>query len=172
MFVLGSGGHTSEILPLISGLSKGRNYGSFICVCTSSDEMSMQNEHIPKETEFVLIPRSRKVGQSYFSSIFTTIYSIFYCFTLIFKKPDLLVVNGPGVCLPVVFNIYLGNIIGITKCHIVFIESFCRVNSLSLTGKLVYPFCDNFYVYWDSLLNKRKGIELLDLFSVNKKHDE
>ena len=172
MFVLGSGGHTGEILPLISGLSKKKNYNRFICVCTSQNEMNTQNGQIPKDTEFVLIPRSRKVGQSYFTSVFTTLYSIFYCFILIFKRPDLLIVNGPGVCLPVVLNIYLGNLIGLSNCCIVFIESFCRVNSLSLTGKLIYPFCDKFYVCWQSLLNKGRKIELLDLFNLNKLKSE
>jgi len=36
---------------------------------------------------------------------------------------------------------------------IIFIESFAKVNSPTLTGKLVYKFADEFYVQWYSMLN-------------------
>lgn len=38
--------------------------------------------------------------------------------------------------------------------RIVYVESFARVHSLSLTGKLVYPFVDKFIVQWPQLLKK------------------
>ena len=34
---------------------------------------------------------------------------------------------------------------------IIFIESFAKVNSQTLTGKLVYKFADQFYVQWDEM---------------------
>ena len=47
------------------------------------------------------IYRSRNVGQSYLSSILTTLIALFNAIPLIFKiKPNLLLVNGPGTCLP------------------------------------------------------------------------
>ena len=47
-----------------------------------------------------LIKRSRNVGQSYFTSIFTTIAAIFLSISLIYKiKPTVLLVNGPGNCI-------------------------------------------------------------------------
>jgi len=38
-----------------------------------------------------------------------------------------------------------------TSCKIVFVESFCRSQSLSLSGRLLYPFVDRFVVHWDEL---------------------
>ena len=35
---------------------------------------------------------------------------------------------------------------------LVFIESYAKVNTPTLTGKLLYPFADRFYVQWEELL--------------------
>ena len=40
--------------------------------------------------------------------------------------------------------------------RLVFVESFCRVESLSLTGLLVRPVCDAFVVQWEQLKEKYK----------------
>lgn len=37
--------------------------------------------------------------------------------------------------------------------EIIYIESFARVESLSVTGKLLYPFVDRFLVQWPQLSN-------------------
>ena len=39
----------------------------------------------------------------------------------------------------------------IFKRKIIFIESFAKVNSPTLTGKLVYKFADRFYVQWEEM---------------------
>ena len=48
-----------------------------------------------------VIPRSREVGQSYCWSVLTTIKACLYAIPqAIWINPDLLLVNGPGTCLP------------------------------------------------------------------------
>ncbi len=76
---------------------------------------------------WLTIPRSREVGQSYSSSIFTTIKStlfIYYKFTTLGtidlvgkRRMDMsdieikfLVCNGPGTCVPVVFILLLNRV--------------------------------------------------------------
>ncbi|EAY12034.1 hypothetical protein TVAG_038800 [Trichomonas vaginalis G3] len=167
MSVLGSGGHTGEMMPLIEALSKEKKYTKFTIICADSDKLSFQHPSIPKNSILKTIPRSRKVGQSFFTSIFTTIWSILASLTLMFQKPDLLLVNGPGVCLPVVLSVFIGNVLGISNCSIVFVESFCRVHTLSLTGKLIYNFCDLFFGHWKELLPLKKRAQLIDLFGLN-----
>lgn len=52
--------------------------------------------------------------------------------------------NGPGTAVPLCYahwalsKLLLWN----TDAKILFIESFCRVTSLSLSGKLLYPIAD------------------------------
>ncbi|KAH0792009.1 UDP-N-acetylglucosamine transferase subunit ALG14 [Histomonas meleagridis] len=168
LVVLGSGGHTGEMMPLVHSLVQSPNYKKFIFVFSDTDQLSKKHPLIPKDSQFISIPRARKVGQSFFTSFFTTIYSFIATLPVMFTKPQLLLVNGPGVCYPVVLTIFLGNMLGITNCSIVFIESVCRVKSLSLTGKLIYPLCDLFFVYWPDLLKFKKRAQLLDLYGLNK----
>eukprot|EP00536_Pseudo-nitzschia_multiseries_P009519 jgi/Psemu1/306579/fgenesh1_kg.267_\ len=113
------------------------------------------------------IPRSREVGQSYWSSILTTVYSFFFAFWLVgFRvQPDLVLVNGPGTCLPIAVSAFFFRVIGWkTGTKIVFVESFCRVTSLSLTGKLLYPIADMFAVCWEQLHEKYDRTYLITSF--------
>eukprot|EP01097_Dermamoeba_algensis_P006516 TRINITY_DN4080_c0_g1_i1.p1 TRINITY_DN4080_c0_g1~~TRINITY_DN4080_c0_g1_i1.p1 ORF type:complete len:156 (-),score=11.96 TRINITY_DN4080_c0_g1_i1:41-508(-) len=88
------------------------------------------------EKEIIEIPRSRHVGQSYFTSIFTTLYSIFAAILIVFKqKPDIIFCNGPGTCIPLCLA---SMILQGKKCRVVYFESFARVNRLSLSGRICY----------------------------------
>ncbi len=66
---------------------------------------------------------------------------------LLVEKPDVIVSLGAEIALPF---FYLAKPLGIKT---VFIESWCRIDGLSKTGKLVYPIADTFYVQWPQLLD-------------------
>ena len=106
------------------------------------------------------IYRSRNVGQSYFSSVLTTLIALLNAIPLIFKlKTNLLLVNGPGTCLPLCIIYYLYSKIFFCRNNkIIFIESICRVKTLSLTGKILYylNLTDSFIVQWPDLQSKYK----------------
>ncbi len=65
---------------------------------------------------------------------------------LLREKPQVIVSTGSEIALPFLF---WGRLMGIKS---VFIESWSRVQSLSRTGKLVYPLVDEFWVQWPQLL--------------------
>ena len=71
---------------------------------------------------------------------------------------DLVVTNGPGTALPVCYCSFLLNKVLLFNIHskILFVESFCRVSEISLTGKLLAPIADKFVVHWEELHNKYK----------------
>lgn len=47
--------------------------------------------------------------------------------------------NGPGTTIPVVYSLFINKLLFINiGLKIIFIESFCRVTHLSLTGVLLY----------------------------------
>lgn len=106
------------------------------------------------------ITRSRNVKQSYSSSIKTTLVAIMKCIPLVFHlKPDLILCNGPGTCIPICFVSYLFKIFYINyNCKIAFIESFCRVKSLSLSGKMLLYFTDIFVVQWPKISKISKKV--------------
>ena len=44
--------------------------------------------------------------------------------------------------------------VGWCDTRIVFVESFCRTKSLSVTGRLLYPFACRFIVQWEELVDR------------------
>lgn len=166
LIVAGSGGHTTEILRLVGSLSSA--YSPRHYVIAESDEMSAkkihsleltraQNDSTTEHTEYHLhrIPRSREVRQSWLSSVFTTLYSMWFSFPLVHRiKPDLVLCNGPGTCVPICVSALLLGIVGIKKVIIVYVESICRVETLSLSGKILWHLSDYFIVQWPALKEK------------------
>jgi beta-1,4-N-acetylglucosaminyltransferase len=66
-------------------------------------------------------------------------------------RPQLILANGPGTALPpclCAFALRALLPLPLFSVTVVFVESFCRVRSLSLTGRLLYPLADKFIVHW------------------------
>ncbi|XP_060088209.1 UDP-N-acetylglucosamine transferase subunit ALG14 homolog [Heteronotia binoei] len=163
LVVAGSGGHTTEILRLLGNLSQA--YSPRHYVLADSDKMSEDKirsfEQKKADTSpsslFTLsrIPRSREVRQSWSSSVLTTIRSIVYSLPLTFRlKPDVVLCNGPGTCVPICISALLLRLLGLKRVTIVYVESICRVENLSLSGKILYHFSDHFFVQWPALKEK------------------
>ncbi|XP_063795899.1 UDP-N-acetylglucosamine transferase subunit ALG14 homolog isoform X2 [Pseudophryne corroboree] len=158
-----TGGHTTEILRLLSSLST--SYSPTHYVIADTDQMSEKKIRSFENTKdkgsshplysIHRIPRSREVRQSWSSSLLTTLQSLLYSVPLTLRlKPDLILCNGPGTCIPVCFSALLLGILGLKKILIVYVESICRVESLSLSGKLLYHIADYFIVQWPPLKDK------------------
>jgi UDP-N-acetylglucosamine:LPS N-acetylglucosamine transferase len=67
------------------------------------------------------------------------------------QNPDVVISTGAGLALPF---FVLGRI---QRRRLVYIESITRVEKLALTGRLVYPLADAFFVQWDSLSELRRA---------------
>lgn len=61
------------------------------------------------------------------------------------ERPDLIISTGAAVAVPF---FYVGKMFG-AKC--IFVEVYDRVQSSTLTGKLVYPITDLFVVQWEEM---------------------
>jgi beta-1,4-N-acetylglucosaminyltransferase len=160
MIILGSGGHTGELLQMLKELDFNKfKTCYFISAHNDKNSFTKAKEVIPinsyKNTkfEFQTIYRSRNVGQSFVSSVFTFAYALVHAvFILIKTRPTLMVTNGPGVAVPLVYIGYLMKLVGImAEFKILFIESYCRTKSISMSGKMVKPICDRFIVLWESI---------------------
>lgn len=125
------------------------------------------------EAQVYTLPRAREVHQSYTSSIFTTLYSTYKTIQLLWKiRPQLILTNGPGTCVPIIYCAFflrcLDSFVHFTSLRTrmfrtIFIESVCRVKTLSLSGKLVYYFVDSFVVHWPSLMEGYDMVEICDV---------
>ncbi|KAM5162157.1 UDP-N-acetylglucosamine transferase subunit ALG14 [Callospermophilus lateralis] len=166
LVVAGSGGHTTEILRLVGSLSSA--YSPRHYVIADTDEMSsnkiksFERDQANRDCSTMYpqyyihqIPRSREVQQSWFSTVFTTLHSMWVSFPLILQvKPDLVLCNGPGTCIPICISALLLGILGVKKVIIVYVESICRVETLSLSGKILFHLSDHFIVQWPTLKEK------------------
>lgn len=160
LIVLGSGGHTAEMMAIIKQLNK-KNYSPRYYVLASTDttsEVKVLGIEEPttskNDYEIFRIKRSRHVGQSYITSIVTTLQSILQCIPLVYRlQPDLILCNGPGTCVPICLIAFCLKIVGAisVQCKIVFVESFCRVKSVSLSGRILIWIADCFVVQWPQL---------------------
>lgn len=190
LVVLGSGGHTTEMIHLLTSIQHHEYFAPLNYVVAETDVTSIRRleafatavsnkdnnfegkgevartydepiVRLPPQGMVYKIPRAREVGQSYLSSIFTTFYSLLYTAKLVLftTRPDLLIINGPGTCLPIAIWTFVARLLGISYGNIVFIESFCRVKSLSLTGKVLWKIgiVDLFLVHWPELLKNVSG---------------
>lgn len=166
LVVLGSGGHTSEMLRLTAHLSP-QIYIPLCYVVASTDHTSAKR--IPEKElksgrcRICTIPRSREVGQSYVTSLWTTLVAGVYAATMVARiRPELVLVNGPGTCIPVCVVAFALRVVGLRpNSRTVFCESFCRVKSLSLSGRIMYLLADRFVVHWPELLERYPRTEYI-----------
>ena len=181
MVVLGSGGHTSEMFQALECLPE-TFWASRqpVYVVSDSDKDSaevakdfeLQHGTIERceRCRILRIPRAREVGQSYVTSIGTTLYAWLKCILVAFEEdPDVLLTNGPGVCIPVVAATYfVGVLLGRSRASVVYMESFTCVDHLSMSGKLLLRIADVFTVQWTTLeakLARRWGCRSRVLFA-------
>ena len=161
LVVLGSGGHTAEMLRLFTDFDFDR-YGPLTLVTAATDTTSRAKaeRELPREAlataRWAEIPRAREVGQSFGSSVPSTLRALFACVRLIWTaSPDLVLVNGPGTCVPVAV---LARLFG---SRVIFAESWCRVSTLSLTGRIMYWVAHRFVVHWPELARRYPRAEYL-----------
>ena len=62
------------------------------------------------------------------------------------ERPDVVITTGAGI---VVFFCVFAKLFG---AKLIFIESMARIESPTLTARMLYPFADLFFVQWPGLL--------------------
>lgn len=66
------------------------------------------------------------------------------------ERPDVIVSTGAALAVPFFL---LGKLFG---AHLVYVESLTRIDGPSLTGRLVYPLADAFFVQWPGAARGRR----------------
>jgi beta-1,4-N-acetylglucosaminyltransferase len=203
--VLGSGGHTAEMLTML------RNYPSLLAdytyrtyivsagdslsaikasdfekeLAASEEETKSATEELPDvpspppKYDIITITRARRVHQSIFTTPMTVTLCLRDCLKVLsgthkdqshaasaHTSPDLILTNGPGtgVCVVVASIILLffgaggsshdGAYHSSGEMRTIYIESWARVKTLSLSGWILKPLVDRFVVQWASLQRK------------------
>ena len=144
MLVLGSGGHTKQMIILANMLGRDYNYEYVIA---KDDLLSEKKIKIPGGVFRLYNPR-KMTDKSRIITFFKAIISSFESISLLAKsKADIIIACGPGLAIPL-------SIIGklFFRKKLIFIESWSRVYSKSLAGKFLYPISDISFVQWEQEL--------------------
>ncbi|KAL4975723.1 oligosaccharide biosynthesis protein Alg14 like-domain-containing protein [Aspergillus desertorum] len=210
LVVLGSGGHTAEMLSLLRRMDiDTTKYIYRTYVVSSGDNFSatkaVQFESAlgakPDSYAIITVPRARRVHQSYLTAPFTTILSFWSCLLVLCGRhpdqqrhkrptqlsspfPDLILTNGPATAVCVILAARLLRLVAYClsflssvrsnprsmtgkganggapspeefRLRTVFVESWARVKTLSLSGKILLPFADRFLVQWPAMEGRR-----------------
>ena len=131
----------------------------------------------------VTVPRARRVHQSYLTAPLSTLQCFWACLlmlrglhpdqgplpsNILSAYPDLILSNGPATAVCVILAAkalrlcrYLNpprntedSVLLKYQLRTIFVESWARVTTLSLSGKLLMPFVDRFLVQWPALEGK------------------
>ena len=128
--------------------------------------------HLQASYQVLTIPRARRVHQSLLTTPFSSAWSLAVCVYHITLAPivggksfaDVLILNGPGTCVMLVLATYLNRassalqatfasisilmnsfqVMGLPSPRLIYVESFARVNRLSLSGRLLHRLVDRY----------------------------
>lgn len=133
-FMASSGGHFEQIMMLKPLMKK---YKSFIV--TEKTNYSIENTNIP----FYYL---KQVNRNEFKFIYYMTINFIKTIKIFIKEnPDVIISTGALATIPMCVIGHLFN------KKVIFIESFAKINSPTLTGKLIYKFADQFYVQWEEM---------------------
>jgi UDP-N-acetylglucosamine:LPS N-acetylglucosamine transferase len=130
--VCSHGGHLTETLEIIEAFA--------------GHELIFATYHSARDAQV------RLLGRAYFTAnigtnVWRMLRAFFWAFAVLrCERPSVVISLGAEIALPFFYSAKL------FKIKTLFIESWCRVENLSLTGKLVYPATDVFWVQWPQLL--------------------
>ncbi|KAL4944233.1 hypothetical protein BDV06DRAFT_187875 [Aspergillus oleicola] len=214
LIVLGSGGHTAEMLSMLRRMELDpAKYTYRTYIVSSGDNFSaakaiefeatlINRGAKPASYAVVTVPRARRVHQSYLTAPYTTLISFWSCLLALCglhpdqqqqktpvqlpsPYPDLILTNGPATAVCVVLaarllrlsHWFLSTLFparmryhplsstgarngkalqaGQFRLRTVFVESWARVKTLSLSGNILLPFADRFLVQWPALEGRR-----------------
>lgn len=186
-YIFGSGGHTSELCATIKQKLRCSQNMHRRYLITEGDKHSLNSmiklEDLIKDTyrfgsdgtwDVASVTRARKVHQSFFTSIFTSLWSAWEVIHTLttrpsarrqasdgdnFRWPHVLITNGPGTGFVVALVAHMLKIFYLApqnRLKVVYIETWAQVTRLSLTGRLFYwtAIADIFIIQHEKLAAK------------------
>ena len=134
-FAASSGGHFEQLLMLRPLMEK---YDSFVIT-----EETTYKAEVKGQKMYYMQMVNRKEPTFLLRMLVNTIRSLKIYLR---EKPDAVICTGVLAMIPICL---IAKLFG---KKLIFIESFAKVTSPTLTGKLLYRFADQFYVQWEQML--------------------
>ncbi|KAG9779512.1 UDP-N-acetylglucosamine transferase subunit alg14 [Exophiala dermatitidis] len=140
----------------------------------------IKQEESTSQYDIVTVHRARKVHQSILTTPVSSLLCLWDCIGVLRGKkttrrqghsrlyPDLILTNGPGTGVIVILASIILRFFGLCPSRLgpngrgdrhqmrtIFIESWARVKTLSLSGRLLRPVVDRFIVQWPQLAEQQ-----------------
>ncbi|KAG6095348.1 hypothetical protein E4U31_005915 [Claviceps sp. LM219 group G6] len=181
LFVLGSGGHTKEMLMMMDDGTQEFTGAHRRYLISSGDGMSenhledyeselKRSSTAPGTYDKCIVTRARRVHQPLWSTPWTGLLSILDILPVLLvppkkeggtalRYPGIIFSNGPATGFFVALAVHTLKLLGLVpdnKMKFVYIESWARIATLSLTGKLLFytGIADAFYVQHEEVAVK------------------
>lgn len=132
-FIASSGGHLEQLMMLKPLMEK---YNTFIVT-----EETDYYVNFDKKTYYLNQMNRHEI--SFIPKIILN--SVKSLIIFINENPDYVISTGALAVIPMCI------IAKLFKKKVIFIESFAKITSPTLTGKLIYKFADQFYIQWESM---------------------
>jgi beta-1,4-N-acetylglucosaminyltransferase len=136
LFIASLGGHLTQLLQLKPLFSE---YDYHIVTEKSIITKELQKQY---PISFVLYGARNYLFRYIFKFTCNTLLSFYY---FLRERPDVIVTTGAHTAVPMC---YIAKLFG---KKVIFIESFAKTTTPTLSGRLVYPIADLFIVQWESM---------------------
>ena len=134
-FAASSGGHYEQLMMLKPLMNK---YDSFVI----TEETIYKTKQNGKKIYYM-----KQVNRKEKGFCLKMLINAKRAFLIFLKeKPDIIICTGVLAMIPICL------VSKIAGKRLIYIESFAKVTSATLTGKLLYKFADHLYVHWGSML--------------------
>lgn len=134
-FISSTGGHLDQLMMLRPIME---NYNSFIVT------EKTRYESIKGCNKIYYLHQVNRVEKIWILKIIINTFISLYIFFL--ERPKVIVSTGALATIP------MSLIAKLFRRKLIYIESFAKVNTPTLTGKLMYRYADEFYVQWEEML--------------------
>ncbi|KAL8930147.1 MAG: hypothetical protein Q9208_000764 [Pyrenodesmia sp. 3 TL-2023] len=208
LIVLGSGGHTAEMLSLLHTLdptlythrsyvvSSGDEFSALKAIefenalASKHEESEQKDKHLLSTYDISVVPRAREIHQPLLTTPWSSLRCLLACFAILqtsatqqtstiahakrdymrnsmrtfrYTYPDLIIANGPATAVLIIVASLMLRFFGIRgtrgKMRTVYVESWARVSTLSLSGKILRAggMVNRMLVQWDTLAKRGQG---------------
>ena len=136
-FAASSGGHLAQLMELKPVMDK---YDSFIVTEKTDYEMNF------KEIKHYFVHQVNRKEKLF--PVYILMCSFKSLWILLKERPDVIVSTGVLAMAPICL------LAKIFRKKLIFIESFAKIDSPTVTGKILYKYADTFFVQWESMLKE------------------
>lgn len=133
--VSSSGGHFEQLIRLLPLLDR---YSGYVVTEDAGYELNLPGRRVYR------VPPMDRTDKGILRELLVAFRAAWKILRT--EKPDVIISTG---ALPALPTLVLGKILG---SKIIYLESFAKVTTPNMAGKLVYRFADQFYVQWEPML--------------------